>query len=573
MKINLTLLCFYAFICASILSSLASNFYAPESLDLLNHLALISEAKSALVEGQFPIKDTLGHPSGIRYPVFQFYSPTLYTISGYINRWIAPENPYITYKLTLWLSLMFAGIFMQRLAKLFIESKPAAILTSVLYLTSTYNLICINHLCTYSETIAYCLLPALLFYLVCFYHHFGLKNFILASLLWYALITIHLITFMYTSMIFGILFLTLLLNHTRDYLTILKLGLPYITGILLATWYLAPISLLSSLLNVGDTFNSFKQFFPSIFSLLSSNANYIQLSESQAHTTAVLSSSYILPAISFPIVLGAYISIYLFLNRSLIVNSKSHYWLPAFIIAFLTAFFLTWSPINIWKWLPQSLQAGQYSWRLLNQTSLFGALLAGYAICWISKYDLKYSHVLFGTIIIFASVATWLPSTTLESQSLIEFMEKPRMTMNANTYLIKPSLLNSIKAENQKTFSLEKSIQHCKFTSGKTSCNLFIPNNISLLELPVHYYPKLLEISLNGKSVQYDNATHNGYLIVTVAPDAGKNNTITVQFRGLTWANNTSKLVWYAYFTLCLYTAIRYFLKSFARSNTRIQNI
>ncbi len=65
-----------------------------------------------------------------------------------------------------------------------------------------------------------------------------------------------------------------------------------------------------------------------------------------------------------------------------------------------------------------------------------------------------------------------------------------------------------------------------------------------LLELPILYYPKLLNIVLNGKTVPYQSVLYLDHLITSVAPVSGEMNTITIQFRGLVWANRISLFSW-----------------------------
>jgi len=564
MKIVLTnyrhpffLFIFYGFIAAAILAPLASNIYAPRSLDLINHLQLIVQAKEAIAEGQFPIREISHYLSGLRYPIFQFYSPTPYTIAGYLYRWFTPSNPYIAYKLMLWISLIAAGIFMQRLAQKFIKSETASILTSVIYLTAPYNLICIIHICAFTETIAFCMLPALMYYMLQCYENQKIKDFFLSTAAWYLLITTHLITFIYTSFIFGILLLLIVCKHPKDAVKILSVGLAYGAACLLAMWHLAPIIKLSGLFQINDTFKNFDSFIPPFLSLVSYNANYILTSD-------INLGSYIIPNVGWSILLGVSICIYNLLNKNLLISSRSHYWLSSLIITFIITFFLIWSPINIWKWMPKALMAAQYNWRLLNQVSLMGALITCWTICWLCKNNVIYIHVIFGTIIIFTTSASWLPTTTPQSQSLIEFINNPQVNFKTSDYLLKQTPLNKTLQtleSKEKKLEIDAIIPFCSFTKPNTVCHLFVPRDITLLEIPSHYYPQLLQVTLNGNNVAYKSILHNGYQIVGVTPVSGQINNITIQFRGLTWANVVSSLAWYSYFIIWLYLIICYFAK------------
>jgi uncharacterized membrane protein len=126
----------------------------PITKDYINHLAAITQAKIALTEGQFPLRVAPLEWAGWRYPFFQFYSPTSYTIAGMLYYWLPISNPFVIYKLTIWLALILGEIYMYRLATWLIQSRAAGILASVVYLCAHYNIFVINFFGAFNEAIA-----------------------------------------------------------------------------------------------------------------------------------------------------------------------------------------------------------------------------------------------------------------------------------------------------------------------------------------------------------------------------------------------------------------------------------
>lgn len=672
----LLLFLFFSFIAATILAPLALNYIIPKSADLLNHISNIIQAKAALTEGQFPLRDVFTDPNGWRYPTFQFYSTTCYTICALIYKFITPENPYIAYKITLWAALVIGGIYMYRLGFWLSHSKHAAILGGVIYLTSPYYLICINHLCDFTESIALGLLPAVLFYTFKGYAHFQLKNIFLIGLSWYLLITTHLITFIYSSFLISILFFLITLKNPHQVKNLINIIFGYTLGCLLALWYLAPIVFLSKYFVINDTFSLFAQRHPPFLGLFSINANYLRPAIGNTHIISGIN-----PAVGWPMLFAAGICLHNFINKQFQVIKKRDAWVPFFLITFIIAFFMTWSPFDFWQWLPHFLVVGQYPWRFLSQISWIGALLACWAICIMSENVLDIRHVVIGTILIFIVSSSWLPINNKTSIYLNDFLKKPQTVFNnesyllnfnknsdlvksINSYFLSGLVRNSIlqvdktvmiprsiishsfmptiiltaevpKASEKKQtlitfingkivakhpltpgiftqriflnkiidtsisqknieigFEIEKinesksilniavkdiiltgffdkneiltadqTLKYCNNVKGETVCKLFIPTSIKQVELPVYFYPKLLTITLNGKSIPYSSMLEKEHAFVTIKPAPGKENIIQIKFSGWFIANKISEMTWIICLFFTFYFVAKYIFK------------
>ena len=82
-----------------ILAPISSNEIIPTIPDFANHSALIVQAKKALFSGNFPLRIAAWQFNGYQFPVFQFYSSFIYSMSVIIYALFLPNNPYLTLKL------------------------------------------------------------------------------------------------------------------------------------------------------------------------------------------------------------------------------------------------------------------------------------------------------------------------------------------------------------------------------------------------------------------------------------------------------------------------------------------
>lgn len=311
---NISLLVIISMVSALVLLPLASNTSIPFIIDYLNHLSAIMQAKLALTQGQLPLRIAPTDHAGWPYPLFQFYSPTSYMISGFIYQWITPSNPYIAFKLTLWGALIIGGIYMYRLCYWFIASRSAAILGCVAYLSTPYFVIMINHLGAYNETIAVAILPAVLYYTLQYYYHpTTLRKFLLCGIAWYLLATIHLLTFLSTSVIIATFLMLLTLQDTKRWHNLILTGVVYIFGCLLAMWFLGPIGILSKYLMINYTFSDPAFFYAHTPSLANLLAPATSITTITAHTDKILDANILIhPNVGLSLLLAIGVSCYIF---------------------------------------------------------------------------------------------------------------------------------------------------------------------------------------------------------------------------------------------------------------------
>lgn len=421
----------YALIATALLAPVASEYAIPAITDYANHLAYIIEAKLAWAEGQFPLRIAPVELSGWRYPTFQFYSPTTYMLGGLIYKWFTPSNPLLAAKFILWLGLVLGGLSMQQLANWFVKSRFAAFLAGIVYITTPYFTIVITGLGNLCETLALGILPAVIYYTLQSYLHYrSSKTLIQTGLAWYLLMTIHMITFVYTALFLAILLFAITLKNKHHWRNFFTMGVSIAFGGLMAMWFLAPIILLNKYFIMAQTFTDsvqFQSFGPYLSTLLFPGHLVFQ---------GALGANHI--SIGWPILLAVGFCLYAIFNKLRFNQIRTQYWLPFLLILFFIVFFIIWSPFPFLQWAPSFLLIGQYCWRLFDQLIWIGTLLFAFCICYLFKGKIDLKHWILGIFLLIMVASTTFPilySATFNID-LASFIKKPYARFNPDAYTI-----------------------------------------------------------------------------------------------------------------------------------------
>ncbi len=571
---NFFIFLYFIFIVTVLLSPLACYKVIPSLADFANHLALLIQAKMALLAGQFPLRFAPLEGGGFLYPIFQFYSPTSYIFSSLIYLLITPHNPLIALMMTFWCGMMLGGIYMYRLSHWLTQSMLGALIASTAYLSAPYYYaIVVNGFGSLNEALALGLVPAVLYYTWNVYvFPKKLGFFLKTSLAWYLLITIHIVTFVYAAFFVGLLLLLMTLKNLTHWKNMCVAGLAGGFGCLMAMWYLAPVHLIHHYLYLNASYDDVTNIvknsvsFKSLLSPKSSFANGPDHILSDAR-----------PAVGWVFLSAAFVCI------AFRLFSKKSTWPAALLFLFFIAIFMAWSPINFWNLLPSSLQVGQYSWRLLGHATWLGALLVAFAVAQLERARYGFIGLAgFALLIVLA-----LNFTEINIQpigiTLDGFINNPKLVYNNNIYeidyrknlgLVDYAERNSIFLENSKfmirfvppgfLLNLDQVLPYCTHTNADISCSLIVSDTIHFMELPALFYPKLLKVTVNGKSVGYSSIVYKDKLMAGIKPELGVNN-IHIQFRGLPWANWISSVSFFVWAILGMVT-----LRAYAKINCRI---
>jgi uncharacterized membrane protein len=528
MKAKILLLAFYFILSISIIAPIANNHYIPTG-DYVAHVSGIINAIKAIKNHQFILRVAPTWDYGWSYPLFQFYSPTPYTVAGIIGA-LTHLNPWVIFKLCIVIALCLAGLYFYKLILYLTRSKQAAFLSSIIYILAPYLIININVRGDFTEIIAQCLLPLALYVSIKIYEKPSLKSVLKSSIAWYLIATSHLITFVYSAG-FYLLLLTIKYIYDRQDIKIILLNyLAVAFAFVLVAWYLVPVLMFHKIMFINQSMVSpmdynFLTLLPSLLGL--SSVSPIPLPASGELTTPLL-----YPVIGVPIMASAIMTAYIYFNDKKV--STEFPLLVPLLITFVLAVFAVWSPFNFWKIFPSCMVFLQFSYRLLTQVDLLGSILAGYAVSMLFKI-MDERQIIAGVLLILA-----LSSCLFHTQSSGSITAKQA----ANDYPIINQFKDyMVRPETQKDLIISDKINHnCWVNRGIAQCNISISNN-KIIVLPLLYYPGMLKVTADDMRIKYYPAMYKGYILTAIKLSAG-NYKICAQFMGIEWANYLSFFSW-----------------------------
>lgn len=501
---TLLLLLFTCALSLAILAPMGSDVYMPDliNVDSRNHVGIIVMAKEALDEGQLPVRVSRTEHHGLRYPLFQFYSPLYYTIAGSIYKWITPENPYITLKIMLILGMMIGGLFSYRCANKITGRTSISLLASAFYMCAPYTLITIHFRAACPENFALGLIPVIVYYtLSLFDNENRLKTTLILALAWTILLLTHTITFFYTA-VFSSFLMLIYCVYTKQYQPLFYMCRAFFICFLLCFWYIAPMFIIKPLLFINDLIYN-----PFVYRELTPLSGLFSLS-SIAPTPAPgpifhapfgdLSLFPIYASIGIPSLLAVgYAIFYLFT----IIPLEFRVRVACLLLTFLLALLFMWLPIDIYSLLPSIFQMAQFPYRLLAQTQWISWLMFIVVMNWayLNKPLLTTSTISFLAIIILSS-ASWVPTQGNSNKTIDDMVKDPKIVYGNIAYLL---TLDSVTTYMPEKFEDGVLGENCTLKQGVIQCMVEVKPGVDALRLPILYYPHLLSITVDGQNVEY----------------------------------------------------------------------
>jgi len=397
----------YGVIAIALLAPMASNYYIPPA-EHANHIGMLVQGRMALQEGQFPIRVAPWQHSGWQYPLFQFYSPLVYTIGGLVHQWITPQNPFMAFKLVVWGTLLAAGFFMYLTAHFLTRSRPAAVLAGVIYMSSPYVLVNLYARGAFTEAVSQGVLAIVVYCTVRCYFASAFSPWLLASAVsWAMLAQAHNITYVWGAVFVGLLFVLIALGRRGVDPGLWRVGAAFVLGCLLALHFLAPV--------VAADYLRIRELIPNIYDMAWLTPLPALLSPTSlppephpGHLTTPL----LHPNIGWPMLLGAAVVLYAFwrpLDSAIGSGPRARRVAGALVALFLFAVFLTWTPVDFWIYLPRAANIAQFSYRMLAQVAWTGALLSAYGLVVMFRGRLELPHAVVGVLLILMAHSSFLP--------------------------------------------------------------------------------------------------------------------------------------------------------------------
>jgi hypothetical protein len=529
----------YTLLAVALMSPLASSVLPDTpAQDLADHVAGIVEARNALAEGQFPIRVSPRQCNNERYPTFQFYGNLPYTVGGILYCFLH-IGPYSAYKLLLTVALVAGAFYTSRCAFLLTGLATPSALAGAVFLTAPYMLTDIHARAAFTEALGFNMLPIVLFYALRAFSG-RLTAIPLSAVAWSCLLLTHNITYFYGSLFFCGYFALHAWWQRARFRGLLCVGLAHAVGLILAAWYVAPQLCMLNDLHIAQ--RDWK--------------NHLTMLNWLTPLGVLLSPSLVLPRpipafdnarfglqVGWPILGAVWLAV-----RSLWSARLPQPWradLLRFLLLFAVAFLLAWAPFDLWHYLPRIFTFVQYSYRMLVFCVLWGSLLAAYGTASWLRRGLRTERAILGVLILGVFTAPYLsiPYTATGQVSEAGEIQHPdigRGENNDNYQLNAPALARTALFTSEPAdLLLTAADTRCVTRYGHPTITRLRLSQSGLVQLPVLFYPQLLEVRDNGKVVPCGSIAK--YLGLRLG--AGEH-VIAVRFQGLRWANRLSLAGW-----------------------------
>jgi hypothetical protein len=403
-----------------------------------------------------------------------------------------------------------------------------------------------------TETIAQCFLPIILYYSFRIYkERFNLQVFLLLAFARFALLTTHILTFVWSCLFVNLFFgLLILLDCIQVPTTsrvnlqkLISLGFAFLLSLILAMWYFAPIFFVKKYFPIFQTLGEstiYSNWLTPISSLLSMAAVSPMPLPGNGSLTL-----HLYPAVG-GIALLAFGCVFYKLFTKSEFNRQEKNFAIVLLFLFLIAFLLVWSPYNFYRFLPNALGV-QWTYRFLIQIIWISCLLFALATLKFFGNSSNNRYLILGLLLIGIAGSSWL-YTEPGKTNVAQYPTKPyvgakKIYEPGQDYIILPDSTFANTAEqilSSGLWSFSKIQDSCHLQGYKIVCNI---NNFThkaiMVQLPMMYYPKLLDVRRNNKKIHYHPTFYSSnkeVLAAAVSLPPGSN-TISVYFRGLSWAN------------------------------------
>jgi len=399
----------------------------PLTHDGESHLARLANFYIAVKDGHIPPRWAANLNYKFGYPAFNFYYPLPYIIA--LPFYLVFGSFEIAYKISVFLALLIAGIFMYKLLLRWLR-ESSALAGSILYIASPPFILQIFVRGAYGEIFAWALFP------VCFYFlhsvldnlkHNQLKSYNFAGLVGSLalLVLAHNMLFLFISsfLLAYCLFYLLRSDDCRKYLNTLIAFILIVLGVLISAYFLLPMIYENKFTNATDVAQShyYYRHFIIFLQLINSEWGYGNSVEGLADGMSFQLG--IVPIVL--LILGFLHTVKkTMLARAKILKSKNLTLIVFLILCLLISIYLMLEQ-SLWIWqLIKPLKLVQYPWRLLIISSFSLSILTAFA--WQEIKNKKVRILILAGVII--NILTFARPQSILHKSKFEYLEFPFTT-------------------------------------------------------------------------------------------------------------------------------------------------
>jgi hypothetical protein len=537
-----------------LLFALFGLFYTvpPQGSDRIFHLSGIIEAANAIREGQFPPRVAPHLADGRRYPVFQFYGNFPYGLAGALSL-LPGVDAYDAWKVVVFLAVTCAGFYAYRTSLLLTRQVWPSVVAGVVFVTAPYLSTDFRARFAYTEAVSFCLLPAVLFYSLRAFASPRRRFILSAAVAWSLLALSHNITNLYGSTLLGLFALTLAGPGVRKFAARLaRVAAAYVLGVALSAWYVFPQLKVLDCIDMAVSNAGASPLGTTAWAPL-----YALVSPVLTVAPEAKNSPYLGVQVGWPILAAALLAL-LHVGRSLLPAARRRArarglrppgpWMMArLLVALALAFFIVWSPVDFWRYLPRLFYNVQITYRILMFVVLWGSVLVGMALAafWRGRPGGMPAGAAWACVLAAAVAAMPFQGWRLErlsSRTLRRLEASPTFGPAEYQYRTVPQRIAKYQLAvppDAALLGVQDVSQRARV--GRTTRLDLSLDRRSVVQLPVLFYPGLLDVRDNGRSTGCGHL--DGLLALDLPPGRHE---LAVRFVGLRWANWGSGLSWLA---------------------------
>jgi hypothetical protein len=444
----------------------------------------------------------------------------------------------------------------------------ASIVAGVVFVTAPYLSTDFRARFAFTEAVSFCLLPAVLFLSLRAFMTRRAGAILAAALAWAALALSHNITNLYGSLLFGLFALTLAGPDLRKFARRLaRVALAYVLGVALAAWYVMPqLRVLDYLVMTTDNAAA-TPLGSTVWAPL-----YALLSPVLTIAPEARNSPYLGVQVGWPI-LAAVVLALVHMAGALVAKMTGRAtrrsepglhrpgaWMMARLLAALAlAFFVVWSPVDFWRHVPTLFYNLQITYRLLMFVVLWGSVLAGLALAalWRRTPGGMPAGPAWACVLVAAIAAIPFQGWGLDrlsGRTLQRLEAAPVFGPAEYQYKTVPGKMGAYRVEVPAGAALMTSAEVAPHVRpGPTTRIDLAPQRPVVAQLPVLFYPGLIDVRDNGRRVERVGHV-DGQLALALAPGRHE---LSVRFVGLRWANWVSAFAWVGTLAACGFAAVR----------------
>ena len=538
--------------------------FPPQGGDQQPHLSCIIEADRALREGQFPLRvaPTVSHHA--RIPLFQFYGNFPYTLAGLLMQIpLADIDAYEAWKLIVFLSVMCAGFYTYRCGLVLTRQVWPSVVAGAVFVAAPYLSTDFRARFAFTEAVSLCLLPAVMY--------FSLRAFVTrrwgpvvaGGVAWALVALTHNITYLYGSALLAFMFLLLASRDWRRYVRrMTRVGLAYALGLVLVLWFIMPQFKLLKYIpiavhNAAESPLWTKKWSP-LYALLSP----VLTTSPEGAQTPSMGLQVGWPILAVVVLAG------LLVARSVLASlrgrargrgglgSPGARLVAALLTVWALCFFILWSPVDFWPYVPPIFYNLQILYRMLMFIVLWGSILAALSLApwWRRRPGGMPASAGWACLLVIAVAAMPFQGWTLP--------ELPRHVMTKLTAWpeIFAEAFYRPLPERIAGFRLAVPPGARVMTAGETAARVQLGRRSRLrfeaptrqvVQFPFVYYPEgVIDVRDSGHKVRAHNMGHiDGHLAVLTRPG---HHALSVRFVGVRWANRVSGVAWLAVTVIAL---------------------